>query len=140
MLCSFKSNQENDLELHKKNDHAEKSSHEYCCEICSFNTKQKVELETHSKKEHQPKRKWICDECKQEVQSEEDLSQHKITKHGENVNQHLKAKCDFLEEEIAKERSVHDQNKVLVERQTEELKRLKKEVDSANKRTMDIRN
>ena len=54
------------------------------------------------------------------------------------MNQHLKEKIEFLEEEIAKERSVNGQNKQLLIVEDNEAKLRIKEVEAANARTIAV--
>ena len=52
-----------------------------------------------------------------------------------NVEIHLKNKCEFVEEELEKEKLINKKNTSLIETQLKTIDGLKKEVDSANKRT-----
>ena len=74
---------------------------EFQCDSCEFKTKEVNLLRNHKSSGHNVGQ-FKCKECDTECISQSELESHLISTHGENVNQHLKEKCDFLEEEIAK--------------------------------------
>ena len=122
------------LEEYSKNDEVpivideetEKEVEDVCkCKQCDFETKEEKQMEIHCLTLHLVK----CDGCMMHFRNNQELENHCKQEHSNvtedteedsnnsSVEDHLKKKCEFLEIELAKERSINLENVKLIESQ-----------------------
>ena len=114
------------------------------CANCDFTTMEENDLTNHIKMQH----KYDCEICKLQCKSESDLRKHLseantvidlVTQENSDDEsgaiEHLRKKCEYLEEVLNKEQKVNSENIKARKEHEDTIKYLKKEVEKADERT-----
>ena len=117
--CEFKTMEMNNLTNHVNTQHEQ---YQHLCEICSVKCKCGDDLMKHMKEVHTVHT--VIDLVNQENSEEESAA-----------IEHLRKKCEYMEEVINNEQKVNADNLKALKEHEETIKHLKKEVEKADERT-----
>ena len=124
-LCKNRFSSQQELNTHVVRNHTFK------CGICDIRFGTQHELNVHEKNAHP-----IEENRPMERQSDVIDPPQPIENDDSNIKHQLQLKCNFLEEELGKERLCNQKNVKLVETSAKTIAELKKGIESANARTI----
>ena len=82
--CDYKTTDQELLNTHVNFSHDEPIPEKFTCEECKDEFNEKTKLEEHQET-HKKQISYLCDLCAQETNSDEDLIQHKLSNHQEEI-------------------------------------------------------